>query len=75
MCKKVLMQVYIGIDGSEKKHAAVFVNEAAAVLACITFEHTLEGLAKLETVCGDLGVDPQDVLVGVLAIFQAHRFS
>jgi transposase len=65
MCEEVLMQVYIGIDWSEKKHDAVFVNEAAAVLAIVTFEHTPKGLAKLETVRRDLGVDPKDVLVGL----------
>lgn len=64
------MQVYIGIDGSEKKHDAVFVNEAAAVLAIVTFEHTPQGLAQLETVRRDLGVDPKDVLV---ALETAHN--
>lgn len=59
------MQVYIGIDWSEKKHDAVFVNQAAAVLAIVTFEHTPQGLAQLETVRRDLGVEPKDVMVGL----------
>ncbi|MFL7870627.1 MAG: IS110 family transposase [Anaerolineales bacterium] len=59
------MQVYIGIDWSEKKHDAVFVNEAAAVLAIVTFEHTPQGLAQLESVRRDLDVDPQAIMVGL----------
>jgi transposase len=59
------MQVYIGIDWSEKKHDAVFINAAAAVLARITFEHTPRGVAQLETVRRELGVAPADVLVGL----------
>jgi len=64
------MQVYIGIEWREKRHDAVFVNEAAAVLAIVTFEHTPKGLAQLESVRRDLGLDPQDVLV---ALETAHN--
>jgi hypothetical protein len=59
------MQVYIGIEGSEKQHAAVFVNEAAAELASVTLEQTPPGLAQLATVRGELGVDAKDILVGL----------
>jgi len=59
------MQVYIGIDWSEKKHAAVFINAAGAVLAVVTFEHSLEGLEKFAAVRGDLGLAPGEVLVGL----------
>ena len=64
------MQVYIGIDWSEKKHDAVFINEAGAVLASVTFEHTPPGLAKWERVRGDLGVGPGEVLI---ALETAHN--
>jgi transposase len=59
------MQVYIGIDWSEKKHDAVFINEAGAILAVVTFEHSLGGLEKFETVRQDLGLAPGEVVVGL----------
>lgn len=59
------MQVYIGIDWSENKHDAAFINEAAALLANITFDHTPQGLEKLEAVRQDLGLAPQNVIVGL----------
>jgi len=43
----------------------VFINEAAAVLAIVTFEHTPQGLPQLKSVHRDLGVDPKDILVGL----------
>ena len=65
MRKEVQMQVYNGIDWSEKKHDAVFLNEAGAILAVVTFEHSLGGLEKFEAVRQDLGLFPCEVIVGL----------
>jgi transposase len=65
MRKEVPMQVYIGIDWSEKKHDAVFINEAGAVLAIVTFEHSMDGFEKFAAVRQDLGLAPDAVVVGL----------
>jgi len=76
------MQVYIGIDWSEKKHDAVFINEAGSSLAIVTFEHSVEGLEKFESVRQDLGQAPGEVIVGLetahnllIDYLWAHRYT
>jgi len=59
------MQVYIGIDWSEKKHDAVFINEAGAILVFVTFKHSVEGFGKFESVRQDLGLAPDEIIVGL----------
>ena len=59
------MQVYIGIDWSETKHDAAFLNAAGACLAHLTFKHSPQGYAELETVRQSFGVAPQACLVGL----------
>ena len=59
------MQVYIGIDWSEKKHDAVFINEAGSILAIVVFDHSVEGFKKFESVRQDLGLTPDEVIVGL----------
>jgi transposase len=59
------MQVYIGIDWSEKKHDAVFVNDSGAIMAIVTFEHTPKGFAKFEDTRQSLDIKPANVVVGL----------
>jgi len=59
------MQVYIGIDWSEKKHDAVFINEAGSILGIVTFTHSVEGFEKFESVRQDLGLASDEVIVGL----------
>jgi transposase len=59
------MQVYIGIDWSEKKHDVVFMNEAGADLADLTIPHSLDGFVQFDTACQKLGLAPADCLIGL----------
>ena len=54
MCKEVLMQVYIGIDWSEKKHDAVFINEAGAIQhrVNLTIRRSIAPLMRKDLVFG-----------------------
>lgn len=59
------MQVYIGIDWSEKKHDAVFLNQEGQVVYPLTFPHTPEGFEQLENARRRLDVAPETCLVGL----------
>lgn len=59
------MQVYIGIDWSEKKHDVVFMNQAGADLASLTIPHSLEGFVQLDAARQKLGLAPADCLIGL----------
>lgn len=59
------MQVYIGIDWSEKQHAVVFQNEAGGEILRRTVAHSLDGLEELDSLCRQIGVAPQDCVVGL----------
>jgi transposase len=59
------MEVYIGIDWSEKKHDAIYRNEKGEVIYQITFEHSVEGYRELERVREKLGLRVEDCVIGV----------
>jgi transposase len=59
------MKVYIGIDWSEKKHDAVFLNSAGAVIYRLTFPHTPEGYQQFEQVRKKFKLSPEQCLVGL----------
>jgi transposase len=59
------MQVYIGIDWSEEKHAVLFMNQAGAGLADLTISHSLEGFMQFDAARQKLGLAPGDCLVGL----------
>ncbi len=59
------MQVYIGIDWSEKKHDVVLMNDQGAVITQLVMEHTRDGFSKLDQACDRLGAKPGDVLFGL----------
>lgn len=59
------MQVYIGIDWSENKHDIVFMNQAGAVIAELTIEHTPEGFLELDAARTRLGAAPATCVVGL----------
>ena len=59
------MQVYTGIDWSEKKHDVVFMNQDGVEIAYLTIPHTIDGFLKLEAARVALGVAPQDCAVGL----------
>lgn len=59
------MTVYLGIDWSEKKHDATFLNEAGQVIGQVTMIHSPESLLTLEKTRQYLGVEPEECLVGI----------
>lgn len=59
------MTVYLGIDWSEKKHNACFLNEAGAVLQEFAFPHKPEGFLQLAQACQQLGVQAETCVVGL----------
>jgi len=59
------MNVYVGIDWSTKKHDIVFLNEAGAIIACLTIPHQVAGFAQLERTREQLGVTASACLVGL----------
>jgi transposase len=59
------MQVYIGIDWSEKKHDVVFQNEAGDPLLRLTIAHNLGGFLQLDNAREQLGCSPQEAVVGM----------
>lgn len=59
------MSVYLGIDWSQSKHDAAFVNPAGACLAQLTISHSPEGFRKLDETRLQLGIEPSDCLVGL----------
>jgi transposase len=59
------MQVYIGIDWSEKKHDVVFQNEAGVQLLRLTIAHNLGGFLQLDNAREQLGISPEEVVVGM----------
>jgi transposase len=63
--KEVLMQVYLGIDWSQAKHDAVFLNQAGALLAQFEFQHTPDGFLRLDKARQKLGVKPEECRVGL----------
>jgi transposase len=59
------MQVYLGIDWSQRKHDAVFMNPAGASIAELCISHNPEGFRKLDALRRQVGVPAQDCLVGL----------
>jgi transposase len=59
------MKVYIGIDWSENKHDVCFVNELGEVLLVLQIEHTIAGFQKLDQARQSLGVERQEVIIGL----------
>lgn len=59
------MQVYIGIDWSEKKHDVVFQNEAGGEILRRTVAHSLSGLEELDGLRQQIEVEPQECVVGL----------
>lgn len=59
------MQVYIGIDWSEKKHDVVLMNEQGAIVAQMVIEHSPDGFHELDERCRQLGLQPAAVMVGL----------
>jgi transposase len=59
------MSVYIGIDWSATKPDVCVVNGAGTSVAALVLPHTADGLLKLESLRHQLGVAPQDCLVGI----------
>lgn len=59
------MQVYIGIDWSQKKHDVVFANEAGAAIQKLVIPHSLEGFQLLDEARSKLGVSPAECIIGI----------
>jgi transposase len=59
------MPVYLGIDWSESKHDAVFLNVAGVEQARLTFEHSADGFLQLDQLRQRLGVAASDCWVGL----------
>jgi transposase len=59
------MIVYLGIDWSQDKHDACFLNEQGLTITSLTIPHTVEGLHKLDSTRQKLGVSASDCWVGL----------
>lgn len=59
------MQVYIGIDWSEKKHDICFLNEKGGVIRSLEIPHSLTGFVELDKARQKIGVEPQYCVVGL----------
>jgi transposase len=59
------MQVYLGIDWSEKKHDIIFMNESGAPIAQLTIDHTPEGFHELDRMREKLGLERDQCLVAL----------
>jgi transposase len=59
------MQVYIGIDWSEKKHDICYLHENGEVLRELQILHTMEGFVNLDKARQELGVAVADCMVGL----------
>jgi len=59
------MTVYIGIDWSENKHDLCFMHPSGDVLLALQIQHTIAGFRQLDQARQSLGVDKQEVIVGL----------
>jgi len=59
------MKVYLGIDWSENKHDACFLNELGEVLRVLQIPHTMSGFRELDLARSSLGAEPGQVVVGL----------
>ncbi|MGD0575495.1 MAG: IS110 family transposase [Anaerolineales bacterium] len=59
------MPVYLGIDWSQAKHDAAFLNEAGTLVAQLTLSHRPEGFLQLDATRQQLGVEAPECLVGL----------
>ncbi len=59
------MSVYLGIDWSQRKHDAAFLNDAGACLAQLTIAHSPDGFVKLDDTRARLGLQPDQCVVGL----------
>ena len=59
------MEVYLGIDWSEKSHTAVFVDRWGKELCQRTVDHSAKGFIELDRLREQLGVGAGDCVVGL----------
>ena len=59
------MQVYIGIDWSEKKHDVVFQDELGRHLLRLTISPDQAGCLKLDQAREQLGIEPAEAVIGL----------
>lgn len=59
------MEIYIGIDWSEKQHEIVFLNAQGAMIGRLTIAHKPEGLLALDQMRRQLGAAADACLVGL----------
>jgi transposase len=59
------MSVYLGIDWSQVKHNAVFLNEAGAIIARLVLPHSPEGFLQPDATRQQLGAGAAECLVGL----------
>lgn len=59
------MQVYIGIDWSEGKHAVCFLNARGTVVQELEIAHRPEGFMQLDQACRGLGLPLSELNLGI----------
>ncbi len=59
------MKVYIGLDWSENKHDVCFLDERGDMLLVQQISHTVAGFRQLDQARQSLGVDRQEVILGL----------
>lgn len=59
------MNLYIGIDWSERKHDASFMTEQGAVVGCLCFMHSCDGFAHFDATREQFGCAAADCVIGI----------
>ena len=59
------MKLYIGIDWSQSKHDVCFLNHSGVIQAHAVIEHSQKGFWKFEHMRVQMGVEPEDCLIGL----------
>jgi transposase len=59
------MEVYLGIDWSEKSHTVVFVDGKGNELCQSTVAHSKDGFGEIDQLRRELGVNPTECVVGL----------
>jgi transposase len=59
------MEVYLGIDWSERSHTAVFVDGKGEELCQSTVAHSGDGFGEMDRLRSQLGIAPEECVVGL----------
>ena len=69
------MKVYIGIDWSENRHDLCFMHASGEVLLTLQIQHTIAGFREMDQARQSLGVEKQEVTIGLETAHNLFEFS